>query len=527
VTSETGTSETGTSETGTSETGTSMLRRPSLYLALVVTFVVVASALATLLAEDRSGQVAMTPEVVPVTETVVACPGLRSREGFTESAVAAATPPKVPGVDPEAPGSGVVRTLDPKQSREQTLIRLEAPGDRGAYVGRNGERDSVTGAAGGSLAPGFSVTQTERTVDGQGRGLASTQCQPTGTDFWFVGPASGVGQRAVLVLTNPEDAPATVDVTIQGRKGLVDAPGARGIQVEPRTSHEVRIDEVAPGESVLALHVQVRVGRLSAAVTETDVKGFEPLGTDWFPAAESPATHLLVPGVPAVTQGRDSRVRVDLVAPGEAAVVTLSIITPDGSFAPEGVDVVQVPADGVTSVDLTDALRGQAASVAISSDVPVTAGARVDLRDPDIFGDALYLAAAEPLTAPAVVPDNRTTKDLQTRLIFSAPDGPAGATVTAFAGGREWKVGRVDLAEGTTDVLTIEPPTVSRKQIGSYGLVITPRTGSSGDGPLYGVRMLDEEGSRGPLVTAFPLRTARLLATVPEAYPDVPLGATS
>ena len=62
--------------------------------------------------------------MVPVTETVVACPGLRSREGFTESAVAAATPPEVPGVDPDAPGNGVVRTLDPKLSAEKTLISL-------------------------------------------------------------------------------------------------------------------------------------------------------------------------------------------------------------------------------------------------------------------------------------------------------------------------------------------------------------------------------------------------------------------
>ena len=504
-----------------------MRHRPGAYLAIVVAFVVSASVIATAAAQDRTGQSSVTAELVPVTDTVVACPGLRSREGFTESAVAAATPPKVPGVDPEAPGSGVVQTLDPKQSHEKTLISLSAPGDRGTYVGRNGERDSVTGSASGSLAPGFSVTQTERTVDGQGRGLASTQCQPTGTDFWFVGPASGVGQRAVLVLTNPEDSAATVDVTIYGRKGLVDAPGARGIQVDPRSRTEVRLDEVAPGENVLGLHVQVRVGRLSAAITETDVKGFDPLGTDWFPAAEAPSTQVVVPGVPPVNQGRDSSVRLDLVAPGEAAVVTLSIVTPEGTFAPEGVDVVQVPAAGVTSVDLTDALRDEPASIVVSSDVPVTAGARVELSNPDIFGDALYLAAAEPLTAPAVVPDNRTTKDLQTRLIFSAPDGPAGATVTAFAGGQEWNVGHVDLADGTTDVLTIEAPKVHGKTVHAYGLVVTPRAGSPDDGPLYGVRMLDEEGPRGPLVTSFPLITARLLATVPESYPDVPLGATS
>lgn len=504
-------------------------RRPGVLLAIAVAALVVAASLATVVSGDRTTDPVADPSVggvvVPVTETVVACPGLRSREGFTESAVAAATPPKVPGVDPDAPGSGVVRTLVPDESREKTLISLREPGDRGTYVGRNGERDSVTGSATGSLAPGFSVTQTERTVDGQGRGLASTQCQPTGTDFWFVGPASGVGQRAVLVLTNPEDSAATVDVTIHGPDGLVDAPGARGIQVEPRTSSEVRLDQVAPGEEVLALHVQVRVGRLSAAVTETDVEGFDPLGTDWFPAALPPATSQVVPGVPAVKQERKGSVRLDLVAPTEAAVVTLSIVTPEGSFTPKGGDVVQVPAGGVASVNLTDALQGDPASIVISSDAPVTAGARVTLADPDIFGDVLYLAAAEPLSAPAVVPDNRTTSDLQTRLIFTATDRPAEATVTAFSGGEEWEVGAVDLAAQSTQVLTVEPHEVKGRTIASFGLVVTPADSADAEAPLYVVRMLDEEGPRGPLITSFPLTTARLLATVPEAYPDVPLGS--
>jgi len=496
------------------------LYRPGVHLVVVIVVVIAAGAAATAFGADRSAPAAVTPEVTPVTATTVACPGLRSREGYTESTVAAATPPKVPGIDPESSGSGVVRTLVSQESKEKTLISLGAPGDRGTYVGRNGERYSVTGAASGSLAPGFSVTQTERTVDGKGRGLASTQCEPTGTDFWFVGAASGVGERAVLVLTNPESATATVDVTLHGRRGLVDAPGARGVQVSPRTSVEVRLDQVAPGEKVMAVHVQVRVGRLSAAITETDVFGFEPRGTDWIPEAAPPGTELVVPGVPAVGKARKSQVRLDLVAPDEAAVVTLSLVTPEGTFTPQGADVIDVPAAGVASVDLTEALRGDPAAIVISSDAPVTAGARVELRNPDIFGDVLFLAAAGALDAPAVVPDNRTSADLQTRLILTAPEAAASAVVKGFSGGREWTAGRVELAAGTTQVVTVVPPKNEAKRVDSYGLVVTP----GGEGPIYGVRMLDEEGPRGPLVTSFPLSTARLLAEVPESFPGIAVG---
>lgn len=495
--------------------------RPVIHLIIVVALVAVTVAAATLVGDGRSTPVAAAPQVVPVTETTVACPGLRSREGFTESAVAAATPPQVPGVDPEESGSGVVRTLVPQESKEETLISLSSPGDRGTYVGRDGERDSVTGEAVGSLAPGFSVTQTERTVDGKGRGLASTQCQPTGTDFWFVGAASGVGDYAVLVLTNPESATATVDVTLHGKRGLVDAVETRGIQVPPRTSSEVRLNQVAPGEEVLAVHVEVRVGRLSAAITETDVFGFEPRGTDWIPQAAAPATQLVVPGVPEENQGRQSRVRLDVVAPGAAAVVTVSLITPEGSFTPQGADIVEVPAAGVASVDLTEALRGEPAAIVLSSDEPVTAGARVELQDPDIFGDLLFLAAADSLDAPGVVPDNRTSSSLQTRLILTAPGEGATAVVTGFAGGEDWIASRVNLPAGTTQSVTIDPPRVGGKPVDSYGLIVTP----GGDGPLYGVRMLDEEGPRGPLVTSFPLSTARLLVKVPETIPDVAVGS--
>ena len=490
--------------------------RPLLHVLVVAVLVVAAGAVATALAPQTRGPAPAVASEVPVSETVVACPGLRSREGFTESEVAAATPPQVEGVDPDAPGSGVVRTLTNDESKDKALISLTAPGDRGSYVGRNGERDSVTGSAEGSLAPGFSVTQTERTVDGRGRGLASTQCLPTGNDFWFVGAASGVGESAVLVLTNPESAVATVDVGFYGKRGPLEVPNARGVQVPERGSVELELDKLVPGQAVLALNAQVRVGRLSAAVIETDVFGFEPLGTDWIARAEAPSTSVVVPGVPAVNQGRSLKVQLDVVAPEEAAVVRVSVVTPEGSFVPEGVDVVDVPAGGVKSVDMTQAFRGEPAAIVLESDAPITAGARVTLEDPDIFGDLLFLAASQPLDGPAVVPDNRTTKDLATRLVISAPQESAQVSVSAFAGTATIPVETLQIPGGSTQVLTVEPKDLKR-----FGLVVVPEAGS---GPVYAVRMLDEEGPRGPLVTSFPLRTARLTAVVPVTVPDVVAG---
>ncbi|MFZ0323178.1 MAG: DUF5719 family protein [Actinomycetes bacterium] len=466
----------------------------------------------------------LAPAVVataPVIETTVACPGLRSREGYTESTVAAATPPlgkSTPTASsPTENANAAVRTLTKNPADSLVLIRLTQPGERGRYVGRSGERDSVVGRGAGALAPGFSVTQTERTVDGAGRGIASTSCLPTGADFWFVGAASGVGQRATLVLTNPEDATASVDVDLYGTRGPVDAPAARGIQVKPRSRTELRLDQVAPGEAVLAVHVKVTSGRLSAALTETDVDGLQPRGTDWIPSAVPPDTHQIVPGVPPVAQGRESKVVLDVANPGEAdAVVKLALTTSDGEFSPSGHDVLEVPAGTVKSFDLTGSLRGQAASLSLQSDVPVTAGARVLLKRPSYYGDVLFLSAAAPLSDAAVVPDNETTTDLQTRLVLTAPEESATVAVSAFNATTSRRT-VVTIDAGTTKVVTIKPPQGMRR----YGLVVTPAPGS---GPVVGVRFLDEEGSRGPLVSALPLRAARLTALVRPAIPELTSG---
>lgn len=487
---------------------------PARWLAGVIAALVVIGVSATALQQHPAPPAAAV--AAPVVATTVACPGLRSRAGYTTSTVAAATPPRTSDT-PVEPGRAAVQTLTANGKNGKRLITLTRPGQRGTYVGRSGERDAVVGQGLGSLAPGFSVTQTERTVDGNQRGLASTQCLPTGADFWFVGAGSDVGQRPTLVLSNPEDATASVDVDMYGRRGPLSAPAARGVQVPARSTKELSLQRIVPGEPVLAVHVRVTSGRLSAALTETDVNGLAPRGTDWIPNTLEPATSVLVAGFPPVASGRTGRSVLSIAAPGTSdAMVSLSLLSPDGSFTPSGQAVIDVHAGGVTNVDLTKELRGQPATVVLKSTEPIVAGARVLLQRPHAYGDTLFLAAATPLTQAAVVPDNSTTKDLATRLVMSAPQGQASVDIFAFDGART-SHRPLTIAAGSTRVVTVTNPGKG----GGFGIVVTPTPGSA---PVVGVRFLDEEGSRGPLVTATPLLPARLTAVVRPAVPDITTG---
>ena len=490
--------------------------RPVAWVAAAVAGAVVLGGVATVVAAEPPAPGA--PAVTPVVDTTLACPGLRSREGYTDSTVAAATPPH-PGGASDAASLAVVRTLTTDPAASKRLIALREPGERGSYTGRNGERDSVVGRGIGMLAPGFSVTQTERTVDGAGRGLASTACLPTGSDFWFMGAASGVGQLATLVLTNPEDATASVDVDFLGRRGPLEAPAARGVQVKPRSSTELKLADIVPGEPVLAVHVKVTSGRLSAALTETDVEGLQPRGTDWVPTTSAPATEALVAGFPGVAEGRKAQVTLDVAVPGTAdAVVTVELLTADGSFQPSTHKVLDVRAGTVGSFDLTKELRGQPTTIRLVSDQPIVAGGRMVLLRPGAYGDSMFLATTPLLTTAAVVPDNRTSSDLVTRVVLTAPGDAASVTISAFDGPREVRR-RVDVPAESTRVFTIPDPGSGK----GFGLVVTPDPAS---GPVVGVRFLDEEGSRGPLVTALPLRAARITALVRQAEPWVVAGMT-
>jgi hypothetical protein len=75
----------------------------------------------------------------------------------------------------------------------------------------------------------------------------------------------------------------------------------------------------------------------------------------------------------------------------------------------------------------------------------------------------------------------------------------------------------VTVPAGSIRVITVEPP----KNTTRFGLLVTPLLGS---GPVFGVRWLDEQGPRGPLVSALPLRTSPLSVLVPDTVSDPAAG---
>ena len=452
----------------------------------------------------RSSAACPDPVVDPTTATEVGLAG---------------TGPVVTGVGArgdvsDGPGQATLGALAPTGTPAVPVVRVQAPGSA-TYSSVAGTGPLVARGT-GSSAPGLVASQLTRSTNATMRGLAGTTCAASATDFWFVGSGAVVGQRGRVYLTNTEAAPAVVDVELYGPDGPIGAPDAQGVTVAAGEQEVRLLDALAPGTSRFAIHVRTRQGRISAAVRDLQVDGLTPLGADWVPPAAAPSLHLWVPGVP----GGPGERRLRVVAPGESdAIVRVRLLSDSGDFAPAGLDVIEVPAGSVTDVDLAPFTGGEAVTVELESDAPVTAGVltRLGVRAGRL-GDIAYAAAGTALVpaTPGVVAQARTGETVTSSLLLTAPGDAATVELTplAPAGGPAVEV---DIPAGRHVVVDLA--TVSTAE--AYALAVSPLPGS---GPVLAVRQVEELEARGPMITSTPVTPGRYAVPVPRVVADVSTG---
>ena len=377
-------------------------------LAIVAAVLVVLAVAGTALM-PAADQATVMPSVEPVDSSTAVCPEPGSVD-LSRTTSTMMVLPDMPGQD--RPGSAEITFLggtdDPllvdESGEEAPKPELNAPGDAATVVAESRRLPPLEVRTQGSLAPGLVVTQTTLDSYNEGRGLASQACLGPATSWWFVGGGSIAGRDSELVLVNPEATQAELEVQISGPEGEVSTPRLRGIVVEPRSRTVVRLNREAPRLPYVAWHVQVRAGRIVAALSDKETDGFFPRGADWIPASAEPSTRVFVPGIIPGDGGR----QLLLHAPGDLnAQVQVRLVTSGGSYVPSALSEVSVPAGTVVQVDLDAAAEGQAVTVDLISDEPVVAGVRQRHPGIDASKDPLeetsFATGAVPITSAAAV----------------------------------------------------------------------------------------------------------------------------
>jgi hypothetical protein len=453
-----------------------------------------------------AGQATAPLRAVPVTAVERGCPGLGLAGGAsgrvaliaaagssgtgkamaTSLADAAAGHPLLSATQPGQLSLGTVRPAGGKVP----AVLGAAPPASGQAVASVPLQGGVLVKASGMMARGLEVEQTGPT------GIPSAQCTAPGTDFWFIGPGQHSIGRIQLYLMNPTGQAADVTVEIATDAGPLQGSTDTGIAVAP---HSMVVQSLAPavrGSRVVSLHVRTSVGQVVAAVKESTGTS----GGGWLPISETPASRLVIPGLPAAAGTR----HLFLTVPGEHdAHITIAAVTSHGSYEPTGGGGIDVPGGSAIAVDLPS-MAGIPAALTLASSVPITASLMLPGGPPGAPG--AFTAAAPPLQEQGVIATDLASGSGSSALVLSAPKGHATVRVTEVAGKGAPPAKVVQVSAGKSKLVQLAPvPGAPHGQ--AFSVVVTPLAGS---GPVYAGRVILGAGTVQSLM---PVSSA--LTTVP------------
>ena len=196
---------------------------------------------------------------------------------------------------------------------------------------------------------------------------------------------------ATLFLTDVDASSAVVDVFLYSETGPL--PGMSDITVTSGAPQMLALDQIAPSDTPISVQIRTSRGRVAAQLRLIASQGS---GVDWQLPQISPSTNLVMAGIPAGDGTRT--LSVTNTSSTAIANVQFQIFGASGPITPLGQNSVQVMANQTRSIDITQALAGQASAVALTSDQPVTATVTAD--GPDMTG----ISGQQPLNGGIVMP---------------------------------------------------------------------------------------------------------------------------
>jgi hypothetical protein len=459
-----------------------------------------------------AGQQAAALSSVPVSVGALACPapGVPGSHGTGVAVLAAAGRPgagraTISRLSAAGSAASPLRTLSQPGAPSVSVVPAAAPGTAGpggtppggpnAAVVRPG---GVMIQAAGSMAQGLAAEQTSA------GGVVTAGCGSPGTDFWFAVPGQQSAGTVELNLMNVDSQASTVDVDIYTDAGPLSTGVDTGISVPAHGLVVQSLASLVHGSRAVAVHVRTSVGRVVAAVRESTRPG-DP--GQWLPAAQSPSTHLVIPGMPA-TKG--SRALYVADASGSDAQVRLTVVSPGGTYEPTGAGAIAIPAGSANRIDLPS-LSGVAGALVVDSTVPVSAAVTVPGGQTGAPG--AMTAAAPAVQEQGVLADVGQHPDTTT-LVLSATGAAARVSlrtgVTGLTSGGSSSTRVVSIPARRSVTVTVAAVRGSHESAG-FGLVVTPLPGS---GPVYAGRVLAQPG--GSVLGILPVASALTWIPLPR-----------
>ena len=407
----------------------------------------------------------------------------------------------------EAPGRTGSLTAATLKSKPLEL-ELTEPGKGGQLPGVT---SPVVISADGSMASASSAVIIGDVLEGSEVGLKAAPCLAPGTAHWFSGLGATDADRTDLILTNPDDAQAQVDLRFYGRGGRVTVPGSPGIVIRGHESRTVSLSGLVEAEGALSVSAQVSQGRVTAVAKRMQTSQLKRAGVDWQIPSASPSTVVVIPGIPEDDGGR----QLVVTNPSHTrASVAVQILGFQGPYEPEGAASLDIPPESTATVDLQAGLAGESGSVKLRSNVPVTGSVISTSRRSSSGIDLAVQSAAVPLIGSGV--SALATSNIADSVLVVSNTGDGDAQVT-------FNVLSYDGVTLRTADLVLGPNSTATRRLNSpapsYVVVKVP----DGASVVGGVVLTQPDRDVAGLAT-LPLGSPDLSSRAPAARPDYSVG---
>jgi hypothetical protein len=206
-----------------------------------------------------------------------------------------------------------------------------------------------------------------------GSWAGGTICSDPATSQWFVGGSADITGRGKLILVNSGLSEAVADVFVWSG---ASAPSSKAISIKSNSFQAVSLDSLAPGESLIAIRVVSRSGRLNSFLVDERGKGLRTLGGDLVSPGISPAKEIYIPAIALQQKIKNAPPQqLRLLAPGDSdANVSVEIISTDGRFTPIGLNEITLKKGQVMNFSLSPTVTSSVYGIKIQSDEPIVAG---------------------------------------------------------------------------------------------------------------------------------------------------------
>lgn len=252
-------------------------------------------------------------------------------------------------------------------------------------------------------------------------GFAASSCSPPAMESWLAAGSGLTGAADLVVLSNPGETAARVDLTVFGAAGRVSPEAGVDILLPAGEQRIIPLAALALGETSPVVLVSATQAPVQAVLQSTLTRTLVPVGVDQTGASGLPRTEQTIPAVSVVGSGDEpSDTTIRLLAPSDDATASVSVTPVGGSTTAASFPDLALSAGVPIEVDL-DTLPEGSYRIEVTADAPVVAGAHTS-TGADAGSDFAWYGSADDIRVPT---------------LLAVADGPAPWLTLVNPGDRE------------------------------------------------------------------------------------------